>query len=92
MKKSSGLARLSGNGMWNCRQVTERATDYLEHDLAWLERLQFRLHLLMCRACERYLGQLRLTRDVTQALRTDDAPPPPELREAFRTWRSERKP
>jgi len=79
--------------MWSCRQVTARATDYLEHDLSWRERLQFRLHLLMCKACDRYLAQLRLTREAARALRRpDDAEPPPELREAFRQWRSERKP
>jgi anti-sigma factor RsiW len=80
--------------MWSCRQVTARATDYLEHDLSRWERLQFRLHLMMCRACDRYLAQLRLTREATHALRTTEpAPaPPPELREAFRQWRSERKP
>lgn len=77
--------------MWSCQQVTERATDYLEHDLPWLERVQFRLHLLMCRACDRYLGQLRLTTEATRALRVE-MPPSPELRETFRQWRSEPKP
>jgi hypothetical protein len=86
-----GPGRLVANGMWSCRQVTERATDYLECDLRWFERLQCRLHLLMCRACARYLGQLRLTRAAMQALRKDEVPPP-ELRAAFRQWRSERKP
>ncbi len=77
--------------MWNCQQITQRATDYLERDLPWLDRVQFRLHLLMCRACERYLEQLRLTRAAMRSLRTDEGGPPPALRDTFRQWRSGRK-
>lgn len=78
--------------MWNCRQVTQRATDYLERGLPWHARLQFRLHLLMCRACERYLRQLTLTRDALRALKdTGPVPPSPELLDAFRQWQSGRK-
>lgn len=78
--------------MWNCQQVTQRATDYLERELPWHARLQFRLHLLMCRACERYVRQLVLTRDALRALK-DARPsaPSPELRHAFRQWRSGRQ-
>lgn len=47
--------------MLNCRDVTERATEYLEGTLSWKARLQFRLHLALCRFCRRYVEQLRLT-------------------------------
>lgn len=78
--------------MWNCRQVTQRASDHLERGLPWHARLQVRLHLLVCRACERYVRQMALTRDALRALK-DPGPsaPSPELRGAFRQWRTERR-
>ena len=45
--------------MLSCREVTEKASDYLERDLGFRERLQFRLHLAICTACRRYVEQLR---------------------------------
>lgn len=47
--------------MLNCRDVTARATEYLEGTLSWRARLQFRFHLALCRFCRRYVEQLRLT-------------------------------
>ncbi|MGF1613718.1 MAG: anti-sigma factor family protein [Gammaproteobacteria bacterium] len=47
--------------MLNCRQVTDRASDYLDQALPFGERLQMRLHLLLCHHCRRYLRQLRAT-------------------------------
>lgn len=47
--------------MLSCREVTETASDYLERDLGWWARLQFQMHLTMCRHCRRYMRQLRAT-------------------------------
>jgi anti-sigma factor ChrR (cupin superfamily) len=44
--------------MLNCREVTEKASDYLEQTLSWQQRLSIRLHLLVCHHCRRYLRQL----------------------------------
>jgi predicted anti-sigma-YlaC factor YlaD len=44
-----------------CREVTEMANDYLDRNLNWLAKLQFRLHLMMCRHCQRYVDQLAKT-------------------------------
>jgi anti-sigma factor RsiW len=41
-----------------CREVTERASEYLDGDLPFGRRLAFRLHLMMCRHCRRYVDQL----------------------------------
>nr|MBS0021936.1 zf-HC2 domain-containing protein [Gammaproteobacteria bacterium] len=45
--------------MLNCRQVTDRASDYLDEALPFGERVQMRLHLMLCHHCRRYLRQLR---------------------------------
>jgi hypothetical protein len=57
--------------MLTCRDVVNSATDYMERKLSLRQRLQVRMHLLMCRFCRRYLRQLALTRAVLRRL-----PPP----------------
>lgn len=44
--------------MLNCREVTEKASDYLDQALPWRQRLGMRVHLLMCQHCRRYVRQL----------------------------------
>jgi hypothetical protein len=46
--------------MLNCREVSERASDFLDAALPFRVRLQMRLHLLMCRICREYVRQLAL--------------------------------
>ena len=45
--------------MTSCRELTEQASDYLEHQLSRRRRLAIRLHLLICEGCRRYLRQYR---------------------------------
>lgn len=45
--------------MLSCREVTEKASDYLDRTLPWGQRLGMRLHILMCQHCRRYLRQIR---------------------------------
>ncbi|MEW6322289.1 MAG: zf-HC2 domain-containing protein [Acidobacteriota bacterium] len=81
--------------MLNCRDVTERVTDYLERDLSWWERLWFRLHLAMCAACRRYVAQMRTTTQLLRQLGERPADPPavdPAIREAFRAGRQSAPP
>lgn len=47
--------------MMKCRDVAEVASDYLDHELAVWPRIEVRLHLLACRNCRAYVGNLRLT-------------------------------
>lgn len=78
--------------MLSCKEVTERATAYLESDLSWWERLKMRLHLAMCAACRQYMTQMaatrRLLRRLGETLR-DEEPVDAALRDAFRAWRNE---
>lgn len=47
--------------MFVCRHTTELASDHLEGGLTGVTRLRFRMHLLICGNCRRYLAQMRAT-------------------------------
>jgi len=47
--------------MFCCKDTTDYASDYLEGGLDGALGWRFRLHLLICRNCRRYLTQLRRT-------------------------------
>lgn len=61
--------------MLTCKELTEWATDYLEEDLPWSQRLRVRMHLWMCRNCRRYLDQMRTVISLLGRLPTEPAPP-----------------
>jgi len=52
--------------MLNCREISERASDFIDAALPWQVRLEVRLHLMMCRFCREYVRQMAL---VARALR-----------------------
>jgi len=60
--------------MLRCKEITELATDYLEGDLAWHERLGVRLHLWMCANCRRYVDQMRKVVAMLRLLPAEAAP------------------
>jgi len=53
--------------MLTCREVAERSEDWLNQDLSRWQSLQMRLHLAMCKGCDRFISQMRVTRDLTRA-------------------------
>lgn len=70
--------RQGRTAMWRdvvltCRKMTEMASDYLDRDLPLLARMRFRMHLLMCQHCRRYVDQLAATIALLRKLRTDEA-------------------
>jgi hypothetical protein len=50
-----------------CEDITRMASVSLERPLTVRERLQKRLHLLICVWCSRYWSQVRTIRDVARA-------------------------
>ncbi|MEQ9394709.1 peroxidase-related enzyme [Haliea sp.] len=44
--------------MLNCREVSHKASLYLEGELPWRERVAMRMHLMMCNNCRRFVQQL----------------------------------
>jgi anti-sigma factor RsiW len=47
--------------MLSCKDVTRRASAYLDGDLGRWDRLRLLAHLAICKGCRRYLDQLRIT-------------------------------
>lgn len=57
--------------MLRCRDIVKYAEAYLSGEMTGWQRLGFRLHLLSCRACRRYVAHLRATRAVSVRLHAD---------------------
>ncbi len=54
--------------MLSCKEVATRASALIDGELSTWQALQMRLHLAMCKGCERFIGQMRTTRDLTESL------------------------
>lgn len=50
-----------------CHEVSDRASALIDGELPWWQALRLRMHLFVCEACARFVGQLRVTRDLTEA-------------------------
>jgi predicted anti-sigma-YlaC factor YlaD len=76
--------------MLNCREITERASDFVDHTLPWRGRLQVRMHLMMCRFCREYIRQMAL---VARALRKlpGHGPSPEVQKELLSRFRAQRR-
>jgi Putative zinc-finger len=60
---------------WNCVQVEERLSDYLENALAESERIEFRGHLETCVRCAPLVAQVSHVLGSLRALEAEPAPP-----------------
>ena len=46
--------------MLTCSEVAAQASNYLDQDMSMPQRAAFRLHLMYCTNCRRFVRQLRL--------------------------------
>jgi len=72
-KLKSGCAAISPN----CREAVRAQSEALDHPLPLARRLGLRLHLLICKWCRRYGGQIRYLREAAhnhQDQLTESAP------------------
>lgn len=60
--------------MLSCKEVTALVTDYVEGRLSFTERIQFRIHMIGCPHCRRYLRQMRVTQRALGALPVESIP------------------
>jgi anti-sigma factor RsiW len=76
-----------------CRDLVERATDYLEGTLPPLLRARLDAHLAGCPDCRTYLDQMRRTVAALGALSGEPAPPAPAetRRRLLRRFRDARR-
>lgn len=56
--------------MLRCKDVSERTSALIDKELPLWEVLQLRLHLAVCKGCQAFVRQMRITRSLT-------AVPPP---------------
>lgn len=64
----------------NCRQATQLVLQGEDRPLRWAERLRLRLHMAVCDACPKFVGQVRLMRQAIGGWRAyrdgpEDDPP-----------------
>ena len=45
----------------NCKQIAEQASENIDTPLTGMARFKHKIHLLMCKHCERYVNQLELS-------------------------------
>lgn len=60
---------------WNCVQVEERLSDYLDNTLTQAERAEFREHLNTCSRCAPLFAQVSYVTKNLTALELEPAPP-----------------
>lgn len=53
--------------MLMCRDLAEIASDYIDGELPVLQKMSVRMHLMMCRHCRTFIGNLRASTDLLQA-------------------------
>lgn len=58
-----------------CREVHRLVSEGMDRDLALLERVRLRLHLMVCGACTRFDGQMRLLRRAMRSFPPDAGAP-----------------
>lgn len=80
---------MSQAAAFNCEQIVELVTDYLEGALPPEERLAFEQHVSACASCRGYFTQMRTVIRVAGSLAADDLSEEVRERlvEAFRDWR-----
>ncbi len=59
--------------MLRCDHVAEEASALIDGNLSWWHAPRLRMHLLMCKSCNRFVRQMRITKSLTEAV-GDSAP------------------
>jgi hypothetical protein len=76
--------------MFNCKEVSSRVSESLDHRLPLYQRLLIRMHLLMCKYCARFRRQVKFLREICRSYHLDESAKdpavnlPPDARERIR--------
>ena len=65
--------------MITCKSVYDSASDYVEGPVSLRRRLQFYLHLVICKHCRRYLRQISLAMGVASVVPPMETPTDAEV-------------
>jgi hypothetical protein len=66
MKLKDQMIHLLALRLPTCKEVTRMASEAMERKLSLRQRLEMKLHLLICTLCMRYVKQLQLMHDTIQ--------------------------
>lgn len=55
--------------MLTCKQASKLVSQSLDRPLTWLEKIQLKLHLLICNPCTQFKRQLNMLRTALQRIR-----------------------
>ncbi len=62
--------------MLKCNQVSRMVSTDDDHELGFMKKVEFRLHLMMCTHCQRYVDQIKslgtVSRQKAQELEASD--------------------
>ncbi|MCI0692278.1 hypothetical protein L0337_09780 [candidate division KSB1 bacterium] len=79
MKLKDKMVRWLARRLPACKEVTRMASEAMERKLTLRQRIEMRLHLLICTLCMRYVKQLQFMHDAIQQhaaqIETGAAPP-----------------
>lgn len=53
--------------MLMCRDLARIASDYIDDELGTAQKLSVKMHLMMCRHCRSFIGNLRASTTLMQA-------------------------
>lgn len=76
--------------MFNCKEVSRRISESMDHDISLYQRMLIRMHVLMCRYCARFRRQVLFLRALCRSRRLDESALdtsvnlPPDARERIR--------
>jgi len=75
--------------MMTCKEVAERSSDYLDGRFSMWERVHFRMHLMMCKVCPKFLEQMKAAILAARNITIDPAPASVEKAalDHFRKWK-----
>ncbi len=77
--------------MISCKEMTATVTDYLEKRMPLIQRMSFRMHLMMCTRCRDYIAQMQTV--VSELGHMPEEPVPDdvmlELQRQFSQWNTD---
>jgi transcriptional regulator of met regulon len=59
--------------MFNCKEVSLRISESMDHDVSLYQRMLIRMHLLMCRYCARFRRQVLNLRELCRSRLLDES-------------------
>jgi hypothetical protein len=76
--------------MFNCKEVSRRVSESMDHRLPLYQRMLIRMHLMVCKYCSQFRRQVMFLREICRSHQLDEGAMdttfnlPPDARERIR--------